>query len=310
MQGEVLIMKGKNRLIATAVLSVTAVLLAVMAIYAFMTPVESVKNVVDEIVIQKGELEHYAKLKNESIYGRMASLDYYPIGITESIEGVYSYSVNPEKRGEYRMIVKTTYYVQEGRDKIQIWQETLNEEHGDFAGKVSIPVTLNFAEMNNRLYAVREGTALPRLTGVTEIIFTANIENESFNHTIKLNEGSSLYSFSDESKMTRKVYSTKEVIENSFGGVSVSNARILYTAMAIFAAIPIAVINRDLTRREKKNPYIVKGRREGEKIILESEEDLKKVFAMSDSPVVRTETDGVTVYSIVTDGVVYEYREG
>jgi len=36
----------------------------------------------------------------------------------------------------------------------------------------------------------------------------------------------------------------------------------------------------------------------------------KKFLAMSDSPVVRTETDGVTVYSIVTDGVVYEYREG
>ena len=30
---------------------------------------------------------------------------------------------------------------------------------------------------------------------------------------------------------------------------------------------------------------------------------------MSDSPVVRTEIDGVAVYSIVAEGVVYEYRE-
>ncbi len=302
-------MKSKYKKMATVVLSVTAALLAVMAVYAFSTPAENVKNVVDEVVVQKGNFEHYATLSNESIYGRKASLDYYPEGITESIEGVYSYAVSPEKVGEYNMVVKTTYYVQEGRSKVQVWEETLREEQGEFAGNVSIPVTLNFAEMNKMLNAVKDGTALPRLTRVTELIFTANTENESFNHTITLNEGSSLYSFSDTSKSTRTVYSTREVTENSFGGVSVNNARILYAAMAIFTAIPVAVINRDLIRREKKSPQVVNGRREGGKIILESEEDLKKIFAMSDSPVVKTEIDGVAVYSIVAEGVVYEYRE-
>jgi len=302
-------MKSNYRKITTVVLSVTAVLLAVMAVYAFSTPAENVKNVVDEVVVQKGNFEHYAMLSNESIYGRKASLDYYPEGITESIEGVYSYTVSPEKVGEYDMLVKTTYYVQEGRSKIQVWEETLKEEQGEFVGNVDIPVTLNFTEMNEMLSVVKDGTALPRLTRVTEMIFTANTENESFNHTITLNECSSLYSFSDKSKSTRTVYSTRDVTENSFGGVSVNNARILYAAMAIFTAIPVAAINRDLIRREKKNPHVVNGRREGEKIILESEEDLKKVFAMSDSPAVRTEIDGVTVFSIVAEGVVYEYRE-
>ena len=302
-------MEGKNRRIATVVLSVTAALLAVMAVYAFSIQAENVKNVVSEVVEQRGELKHYAILSNESIYGRKASLDYYPVGITERIDGEYNYAVSPEKAGEYRMVIKTTYFVQDGRTKVKVWEDTLKDERGEFVGSVSIPVAFNLTQMNEMLAVVKEGTALPRVTRITEVTFTAKTENESFNHTITLKEGNSLYSFTDGSKSTRTVYSTKEVTENSFAGLSVTNARILYAAMAFFSAIPVLVLNRDSLRREKKNPHVINGRREGKKIVLESEEDLKKVFGMTDSPVVRTEVDGVVVYSIAAEGVVYEYRE-
>ncbi len=302
-------MESKYKKIATVVLSVASALLAVMAFFAFSTQAENVRNVVYEVVEQRGELEHYAILSNESIYGRKASLDYYPAGITESIEGEYVYSVSPEKAGEYRMVIKTTYFVQNGRTRVQVWEDTLKDERGEFVGGVSIPVEFNFTQMNEMLAAVKEGTALPRLTRLTEITFTAKTENESFNQTITLNEGNSLYSFSDESKSTRTVYSTKEVTENSFSGVSVSNARILYAAMAIFVAMPVVALNRDMLRREKKSPHVINGRREGDKVILESEEDLKKVFAMTDSPVVKTEAGGAVIYSIAAEGTIYEYRE-
>jgi hypothetical protein len=248
-------------------------------------------------------------LSNESIYGSKASLDYYPAGITESIEGDYTYSISPERAGEYRMVIKTTYFVQDGREKVQVWEDTLKDEQSEFVGFVRIPVEFNFTDMNKKLGAVREGTALSRVLGVTQITFSAKTENESFNHTITLREGSDLYSFSDNSKSARTVYSTKEVTENSFAGFTVNNARIFYAAMAVFAAVPVLFLNRNTFRREKRNPHVINGRREGEKIVLESEEDLKKVFAMTDSPVVRTEVDGVAVYSIVAEGVIYEYRE-
>ncbi|KUJ93366.1 MAG: hypothetical protein XD40_1424 [Archaeoglobus fulgidus] len=302
-------MESKYKKLTTVVLSVAAALLAVMALYAFSTPAESVRSVVNEVVEQKGEFKHHAMLSNESIYGSKASLDYYPAGITENIEGEYLYSISPERAGEYRMTVRTTYFVQDGRDKVQVWEDTLKDEQGEFAGSLSIPIAFNFTQMGERLAAVKDGTALPRLTRITEIAFTAKAENESFNHTITLKEGGGLYSFSDDSKSARRVYSTKEVTENSFGGLSVSSARIVYAAMAVFAAVPVAILNRDAFKRERRNPHVINGRREGAKIILESEEDLKKVFAMSDSPVVKTEIDGKAVYSIAAEGVVYEYRE-
>lgn len=299
----------EKKKVSAALLSIAVAASFALAFYAYLMPAESVRKVVEEVVIQKGELRHYAIMSSKSIYGTSASLEYYPEGITESIIGEYHYSINPEKSGNYSFSITTTYYVQDGRTKVVLWKDVLYEEEGDFNGSLTLPMNLNFSEINERFKAVKEGTAMPRIEKTTEIVFNAATQRENFSHSITLENRNGLYSFTDANKSTRNVYSSSNVTENQFGFTSVEKARILYTAMAALLMIPLIATNIKSIRRTKKTPYVVSGRLEGNRVILDSEEDLKKVFQMLDSPVIKTERDGEIAYAINANGVCYEFRK-
>lgn len=307
-------MNSLNRKILTAMLMSIAVLSAGIAVYAYSVDPVSVDRKTEKVMEFRGNLKHYADFSNESIYGESASLSIYPKKITERIHGKYTLTATPQSSGRYIMTIDATYYIQNGKDRIQIWRENILTEKGEFEGVKSLNFTLMPSSLSSDLKRVKEGTGFSRVIQSVTITVRADAGGEEFTHSIPLASGSDTIAFKDTEKRDEITRDVKTVEENSVTGQDVKSARLLYGILTMSALIPAIAINRNQiteirSKRSESRSYIIEGRQEGRRVVLNSFEDLKKVFQLSDSPVLKTEDDYGTVYTVTHDGVLYEFRK-
>ncbi len=303
-----------SRKVLTALLVTAAVLSAGMAVYAYSIDPVTVEETSEKVIEFRGSLKHHADFSNESIYGDSASLSVYPRKITDKIYGNYKLTTSPESEGEYLLSVDASYYIQNGREKTLVWKENILSESGQFSGTRLLNFTLTPASLQEDLKRVKEGTGFSRVIQSVVITVKADVKGESFVHTIPFVSGSDTFAFKDTEKSDTVTRNVRTVEENSVTGLDVGNARLLYATLAISALIPAAVINRhqisDLrSGRSESKSYIIEGKQEGEKVVLNSFEDLKKVFQLSESPVIKTEGEDGTAYTITHEGILYEFRK-
>lgn len=307
-------MNSLNRKILTAMLMTIAVLSAGIAAYAYSIDPVSIDQKTEKILEFRGNLKHYADFSNESIYGESASLSIYPKKMTERIHGNYTLTVTPQSGGRYIMTIDATYYIQNGKDRIQVWKENILTERGEFTGVKNLNFTLIPSSLSSDLKRVKEGTGFSRVTQSVTITVRADAGGQEFTHSISLVSGSDTLTFKDTEKKDVITKNVKTVEENSVTGLDVGSARLLYAALTMSALIPAIIVNRgqiaDIrSRRSENRSYIIEGRQEGKRVILNSFDDLKKIFQLSDSPVIKTEDKDGTVYTITHEGVMYEFRK-
>lgn len=281
------------------------------SVVAYITPPEK-KVITDKTtLIQKGEFKNYALLENNSIYGNKAELEYYPSNLVREIHGIYTYSTNDNTPGNYSLFLNCVYYVKKGNDKIILWSEKLNKVSGNFRGNVKREVALNLSQLNSRFNEVKRELKVNRLSRDLSIVFTARTEKTSFEHEIGLANDYDLIYFTNVEKVDRKVYSNSSTVENRIGKLSVRTSRIVFPLIAFGILSVILPMNRHnlkaKIKRENKHPFVVDGYIEGNKVRLKSFDDLKKIFTLTDKPIVHTKTARGDVFQVNADGVIYEY---
>ncbi len=307
-------MSNRVRKMVTAMLITISALSAGVAVYATSIPDRNIYQETTDVFFMSGKLESVANFSEGSIYGRSGTLEFYPEEITEKIYGTYTFKTDPASSGDYRMTLKATYYIQDGKNRVILWDETLMEESGSYYGYKTVNFSIDIPELKERLERVKEGTGVSRLVQSVTIGFTATSDTRMFDHTVQLNKKNGLYSFLNTEKTQTESTTQKIVDENYIGGVGVDDARVLYASLSISALIPAVAINRDAfsalrEKNSKRGTIIVSGKKVGDRVILDSFEDMKKVFQLSDSPVIKSRDMGKNVYTIEVAGVTYEYRD-
>ncbi|WP_148305976.1 hypothetical protein [Geoglobus acetivorans] len=299
--------------ILTASLIIISVLSAGIAAYAYTIQPENVEEKTVQISAMKGKLTHSAILSNQSIYGNEVSREYYPAEMTESFLGNYIFTTTTEKTGSYVFTIDTSYYIQDGKNRIEMWNETKFYQSGEYKNSASINFTINPSELRSDLERVKEGTGVSRMQQDVRINFRASDENGVFQHSVSLVKKSELYRFSDTEKTEQITENIRNVKQNYLTGMEIQDARVIYATLTFSALIPAAILNRDYfqrirAKRMESNAYMVSGRKTGNKVIVDSLEDLKKVFQLTDSPILKAEEKNETVYSIEANGLTYEFR--
>ena len=298
---------------------VNLVLLVLMAIsitvsvMAYTTPSEREIVTGRTTLIQKGVFKNYALLKNNSIYGDKTELKYYPSNLIREIHGVYTYSINDNLSGNYTLFLNCVYFVKKGNDKIILWSEKLNEASGKFRGRVEESFIINLSKLNSRFGEIKSELKVNRLSRDLSIVFNAKTEKTSFKHDIGLANDYDLTYFTNVEKVDRKTYSNSSIVENKIigGKLSVNASRIAFPLITFGILSVILPMNyRNLKTkisRKKRFPFVVDGYIEGNKVKLKRFEDLKKIFMLTDKPVIHTKTAKGDVFQVKADGIVYEF---
>lgn len=306
-------MNGKFRKFVTMAFLMVSILSAGIAVYAYSIPAETTFTQVTDSYEMKGSLRTYAFFTNESIYGSSGSMEYYPESILEEIVGNYSFTTDSEFSGSYEMKISIVYYVQDGKKSIVLWNETYFSERGDMNGNESIVFSIIPSELKKRLETVKDGTGISRVQQNIRVDFRAQSDERSFEHSMNLVKRSGLYSFSDTERTLKDNRVSETVQENYLSGIEVDNARILYAGLSISALIPAIALNRDSLssirkRKVERGVMVVSGKKIGDKTLLDSFDDLKKIYQLSDSPIIKSKDVRGDVYTIEVNGVTYEYR--
>ncbi len=306
-------MNDKFRKFITVTLLIISILSAGIAVYAHSIPSETKFTQVTESYEMTGSLKTSALFTNESIYGSSGSMEYYPESIVKEIVGNYSFTADSGFSGNYEMNIGITYYVKDGKKSIVLWNETYFSEKGEVNGDTSIEFSIITSELKRRLEAVKDGTGISRVQQSVRLDFRAQSDEVSFEHSMNLVKRSGLYSFSNTEKTLKDRKVSETVRENYISGIEVNNARILYAGLSLSALIPALAINRNsISSRGKRNMekgvMVVNGRKVGDRILLDSFNDLKKVYQLSDSPIIKSKDVRGDVYTIEVNGITYEYR--
>ncbi|AHF81314.1 Hypothetical protein TES1_1939 [Thermococcus paralvinellae] len=325
--------KTKKRKITFGMLLIFFLLFSTYSVLAFQK--ESVTRTTKNVgsYMQKGVFQHKAFFSNVSLYGNVKSMEYYPKDITESIAGVYVYTLTPgeEITGKYKLTIVTTYYTSKGKEKIIFWEEKLVERSGDLEnGMIVEAISFDLNEINKRTTEVTEGLGIKRLSRDIKIIVQVSAKgkvngkevNEKFEQTINMviDSGNGLIYFTNEEVKTKKNLVDREVKTNFLSVLgkptSVSTAKKAFPILALLSALPIfgmvytAKANGAKDGLEDLKRYIIKGipNKVDKKITLATEEDLRKTFDLIDKPIMHYQEGDNDVYAIVDDGIVYEYR--
>ena len=307
-------MKQKAKKSLTIALILISAFSAGISVYAISIPDISVRENVEEVSAITGSLSTRGILSEGSIYGSESSLDYYPGSITERIEGSYTISTNPETSGMYLLSITSTYYIKDGKNTITLWEETISEEKGGFNGEKVLEFSIIPSRLNTDLERVKEGTGVSRVQQIVRINIEAKTDLSEFEHTITLNKKSGLYSFTNPEKTVKETEKTRVEKKNYLTGMEIKNARAIYGLLSVSAIIPAIVINRGYLSNigkgnAERGAIIVNGSRQGDKVLVESFDDLKKIFQLSDAPVIKTRDGERNRYTIESGGVTYEYRD-
>ena len=299
--------------IINLVLLALMVISSTISVIAYITPPER-KIITDRTtLIQKGTFKNYALLENNSLYGDRAELEYYPSDLVKEIHGVYTYSINDNLSGNYTLFLNCVYFVKKGNDKIILWSEKLNEVSGKFKGSVKENITINLSKLNSRFGEIKNELKVNRMSRDLSIVFNVKTEKTSFEHEIGLANDFDLIYFTNAEKVDRKTYSNSSIVENKIlgGNMSVNASRIVFPLITFGILSVILPMNyRNLKAkisRKKRFPFVVDGYIEGNKVKLKHFEDLKKVFMLTDKPVIHTKTAKGDVFQVKADGIVYEF---
>ena len=283
--------------------------------------------------MQRGVFQHKAFFSNQSLYGNVKSMEYYPKGITESISGVYVYTFTPGEgiTGKYNLTVVTTYYISKGKEKIILWKEKLVEREGELEnGMIGEAISFNLSDMSKRTEDIKEGLGIKRISKDTKIIVQVSAKgkvngkevNEKFEQTINMviDSTSGLIYFTNGEVETKRNLVDKEIKTNFLSvlgkPISVSTAKKVFPILALLSALPIfgmvytAKANAPKDELKDLKKYMIEGipNKVDKKITVASEDDLKKTFDLVDKPIMHYQEGNSDVYAIVDNGVVYEYR--
>jgi len=298
--------------IVNLVLLILMAISIMVSVVAYITPPE--KKITDRTtLIQKGVFKNYALLENNSIYGNKAELEYYPSNLVREIHGVYIYSINDNLSGNYTLFLKCVYFVKKGNDKIILWSEKLNKVSGNFKGGVEKSFVINLSKLNSRFGEIKSELKVSRLSRDLSIVFNARTEKTSFKHNIGLANDYDLTYFTNVEKVDRKIYSNSRTVENKIlvGKLSVKSSRIAFPLITFGILSIILSMNyhnlKTKISRKKRFSFVVDGYIEGNKVRLKRFEDLKKIFILTDKPVIHTKTAKGDVFQVNADGIIYEY---
>ncbi len=270
----------------------------------------------------EGILEHYGLFSDESVYSNGTSAGYYPSAITRQISGIYRYSISKPFSGNYSMELAARYYVQSGKRKIYMKNESLWRKTGKItAGKFSVPVSIDLDAISSNISAVRRGLGLPRLSGEVYLLVKARPRGaDEFIHRIYIMKDSSgLIYLKDPSKTSREVTYRTETFGNTMPflttKISVPAARRLFPALAVLSLIPLIVLYFP-KKKEKRSigiegfeKYVVEVKDDTfMRIRIKSKEDLRKLLEVVDGPILHTVDGSEDVYSIISGNTIYEYR--
>lgn len=283
---------------------------------------------------QKGVFHHEGIFSNNSLYKTPQSMEYYPRDITKNISGVYRYSFSPRENvnGNYTLEIITIYYVSKGNEKIVLWDESILKKEGILKnGTASEAVFLNLQVINARSAEIKQTLKIPRLSREVRLVFHTKpsgiIANENiledFTQSIGLVEDTAtgLIYFTNEEKVTRKnIIESKE--QRNFltflgKSVEVRTGKILFSVLMLFTGIPLFGMVYTAKGKAPKDElkdlrqYIIEGipNRVDKKITLATKYDLRKAFELLDKPIMHYKTGSSEVYTIVDEGVSYEYKE-
>jgi len=297
----------------TIMLLIISGLSGIMAVYAISIPAEETRTKTTSLYILSGKLQHKALFNNTSIYGEEGSMSHYPESITNKILATYTFASSPKKSGTYEISVDASYYIQDGKNRVVLWNESIYSRKGEFYGEKALNFSIIPSSLNSDLERVRSGTGVSRLQQSITINFFAKTEKKEFLHKISLTRRSGLISFSNPEKEVRESKTSSIVSENRFSGMGVEIARIAYSAISFSALIPAVMMNRGgllklRARKLERGAIVVNGEIEGRVVKLDSFEDIRRVHQLSDAPIIKSRDGKLATYTVHFQGIIYEYR--
>ncbi|MFA4647552.1 DUF5305 family protein [Pyrococcus kukulkanii] len=266
------------------------------------------KTTLIEQVVQRGELKHSGYLANDTVYGRVASLEYYPTKILEAIHGNYTYSIEPSESGSYYLVGTASYYVTKGKDRIYLVNETLFSTKGKLLnGTFSQGFSINLTEVGERRRELAEALQLPRILYEVKVTAKVRTKEGEFVQEMPIVEDTSglTYIKNTELEKKRNIVETSTV-NNKLLGMNVSTARVVFPILALVSGIALLVLWRP---KPKRKINAIEGMPKGisSRVLVNDEKSLKKIAKIIGSPIIHYTLDGVDVYGVIDGSVIYEW---
>ncbi|CUX78118.1 hypothetical protein CHITON_1339 [Thermococcus chitonophagus] len=261
-----------------------------------------------EQIVQKGELSHSAYLTNDTVYGRIASLEYYPTRILDTIYANYTYSIDPSEAGSYYITGMSSYYVTKGKTKIYLLNETIFTVKGRFSnGTFTQGFKVNLTEIRNRKSELAKALELPRISTEVKIIARIRTKEGEFKQEMPIIEDTSGLTYIGETELEKKknIVNT-ETIQNSFLGMKVSTSRIVFPLLALASAVALLIVWKP---KPKRRINAIDGTPTGitSRVFIANEGSLKKIAKIIGSPIIHYTIDGVDIYGVIDGNVIYEW---
>ncbi|AMM53384.1 DUF5305 family protein [Pyrococcus kukulkanii] len=284
------------------------VLLLTMSLASYLKSEGYEKTTLIEQVIQRGELKHSAYLANDTVYGRIASLEYYPTRILEAIYGNYTYSIEPSESGSYYILGTASYYVTKGQDKIYLVNETLFSTKGKLLnGTFSQSFSVNLTKIKERRKELAEALQLPRIQYEVKVTAKVRTREGEFSQEMPIVEDTSglTYIKNTELEKKRNIVETSTV-NNKLLGMNVSTARVVFPILTLISGIALLALWKP---RPKRKINAIEGIPKGisSRVLVNDEKSLKKIAKIIGSPIIHYTLDGIDVYGVIDGSVIYEW---
>ncbi len=298
-----------------AVLAIAVLILGALSAISWSTPLKRSYKEIVEFKESRGVLKHKAYLKDNEIYGPVLSGEYYPEKLLKVLHIDYEFK-SDYKEGDYKFYGEILYKTKVGNDEYVLWSDKFFEKDGKIEnGYFKVERDINISALNERISKVSSVLGVRRLE--TEINLKCQVDTGKFEHTVKMvRDPTGLIYFSNTEKAERypkyAVRSSDTYVSAMGFNLKTGLARVLFTLLLTLVLPPFVYSTYSLLSRKPKKRLLdkiaVSGRFDGIKtsIILDSEEDLKKVYEIVDKPIVKCE-DG---YAVIDGDVAYVYKGG
>ncbi|RUM34635.1 MAG: hypothetical protein DSY33_01575 [Archaeoglobus sp.] len=276
----------------------------ILAVVSWNTPQEKTVKTVRSYYVEKGILEHRAFFEYNKFYKNGTSMEYYPASLVKDFALRYRFT---GKGGNYSFKGFVTYYVNLGKEKYVMWEDTFFEKNGTNEKNIKIDYILKVSELNNRIEKTLKELRIRSLRHSVVFEFACG----DFKHDITFVSGQDLMHFVNTEKTVKKPSYTYKVFNNrlSFMGFSmgVGESRVAFTLVALIM-LPALVFSYRMRPASNNISICVECEdvqlRDKDIITLRNRKDLVNISYQLDKPVLRKGSD----YVIVDEDVVYIYR--
>ncbi|AFK22205.1 hypothetical protein Py04_0603 [Pyrococcus sp. ST04] len=285
------------------------VLFFVLTVFAYTESPSYEKQELVSQVVQEGHLEHSAYLKNDTVFGRVASLRYYPTKITEAIYGNYSYSITPAKEGSYWIYGEVSYYVTKGKEKVYLINETIFNYKGKLSdGAFSRKFEVNLTKIEEEKKRLAEALSLPRISYDIKVISKVRTSLGEFKQEMPIvNDPVSGLTYIKGTDIEKKHNDVRKItINNTLLGMSVSTARLVFPILALISGVLALVLWKPKPRRRIS---AIEGVPKGisARVVVNSDKSLKKISKILGVPIIHYRIDGADIYGVIDGQVIYEW---